>query len=143
MELDLTKVMILLQRRYGAVREIYRLTKELGEAFERNDEVSASMLLQMRADEMEKADVCINQIWEMGGTERRNQEKLRVLMQADPSEAVGESPDEKKIYEIRQKIREMAEELRSIDQRMSQSVAREKSFYKTNAVRVEDFTAQA
>ena len=57
MELDLTKVMILVQRRYGAVREIYRLTKELGEAFERNDEVSASMLFQMREDEMEKADV--------------------------------------------------------------------------------------
>ena len=143
MELDLTKVMILVQRRYGAVREIYRLTKELGGAFERNDEVSASMLLQMRADEMEKADVCINQIWEMGGTDHRNQEKLRTLMQADPSEAVGESSEEKRIYEIRQRIKEMAEELRSIDQKMSQSVAREKSFYKTKAVQMENFSAQA
>ncbi len=143
MELDLTKVMILLQRRYGAVREIYRLTKELGEAFERNDEVSASMLLQMRADEMEKADVCINQIWEMGGTDHRIQEKLRTLMQADPGEAVGENSEEKRIYEIRQRIREMAEELRGIDQKMSQSVAREKSFYKAKAVQIENFSVQA
>lgn len=143
MELDLTKVMILLQRRYGAVREIHRLTKELGEAFERNDEVSASMLLQMRADEMERADVCLNQIWEMGETNRGYQEKLCTLMRSDPKEAVGDSPEEKKIYEIRQKIREMAEELRGIDQRMSQNVAREKSFYKTKAEQQENLSLQA
>ena len=52
-ELDVTKVMVLLQRRYNDIREIHKLTKELAEALARNDDVSTSMILQMRAEEME------------------------------------------------------------------------------------------
>ena len=52
MNLDLEQIMILLQRRYRAFQEISRLTSELGEAVSRRDEVSASLLLEMRADEI-------------------------------------------------------------------------------------------
>ena len=59
MELDMTKLMILLQRKYSSIREIDRLTKELEDAFARNDDVSAAMLLEMRAEEMAKVDNCV------------------------------------------------------------------------------------
>ena len=66
MALDMKKIMILLQRKYSSIREIANLTKELEGAFARNDEVSATMLLQMRADEMEKIERCMEEIWRMG-----------------------------------------------------------------------------
>ena len=58
MNLDLEQIMILLQRRYRAFQEISRLTSELGEAVSRRDEVSASLLLEMRADEISVVDTC-------------------------------------------------------------------------------------
>ena len=73
MELDMTKLMILLQRKYSSIREIDRLTKELEDAFARNDDVSAAMLLEMRAEEMAKVDNCVGEIWQQGESDRREE----------------------------------------------------------------------
>ncbi|MEH2929805.1 hypothetical protein VSQ48_07820 [Candidatus Ventrimonas sp. KK005] len=129
MGLDVTKVMILLQRRYSSIREIDRVTKELEEAFVRGDEVSAVMLLEMRADEMAKADECTDAIWQLGEEDRNAYQKLRLLMLSDPEQTFGESPEEKKIYEIRRKTQETLDKLRTVDQRLNQNVTREKSYY--------------
>ena len=131
MGLDVTKVMILLQRRYSSIREIDLVTKELEEAFVRGDEVSAVMLLEMRADEMAKADDCTDEIWNLAGTDKEAQMKLRLLMVSDPQEMVGESAEEKKIYEIRRKTREIIEELRTVDKRLSRKLTGERSYYGT------------
>ncbi|NBH34236.1 hypothetical protein D3Z58_11850 [Clostridiaceae bacterium] len=129
MGLDVTKVMILLQRRYSSIREIDRVTKELEEAFVRGDEVSAVMLLEMRADEMAKADECTDAIWQLGEEDRNAYQKLRLLMLSDPEQTFGESPEEKKIYEIRRKTQETLDKLRTVDQRLNRNVTREKSYY--------------
>ena len=129
MGLDVTKVMILLQRRYSSIREIDRVTKELEEAFVRGDEVSAFMLFDMRADEMAKADDCTDAIWQLGEEDRNAYQKLRLLMLSDPEQTFGESPEEKKIYEIRRKTQETLDKLRTVDQRLNRNVTREKSYY--------------
>ena len=129
MGLDVTKVMILLQRRYSSIREIDRVTKELEEAFVRGDEVSAVMLLEMRADEMAKADECTDAIWQLGEEDRNAYQKLRLLMLSDPEQTFGESPEEKKIYESRRKTQETLDKLRTVDQRLNRNVTREKSYY--------------
>ena len=49
MRLDLEQIMILLQRRYHSLQEIGKLTSEIQEAVSRRDEVSTSLLLDMRA----------------------------------------------------------------------------------------------
>ena len=49
-KLDTARIIVLLQRRYVSVREIDMMTGELAQAFERNDEISANMLLEMRAE---------------------------------------------------------------------------------------------
>lgn len=134
-EQDLTKVMILFQKKFNSIREISKLTKELSEALERNDEVSVNMLLEMRADEMEKADRCMQDIWLMGESNRNFQKKLRLLIQTDPKQAKGESLEEKKIYEIRQKTQVILEEIRVLDQKINRSVTREKSYYKTGTLK--------
>lgn len=129
MELDVTKVMILLQRRYGSIREIDRLTKELEEAFVRGDEVSAAMLLEMRAEEMAKADNYTEEIWQLAASDKAALQKLRRLMMSDTTESHGENAEEKKVYEIRHRTQMLLDEIRKMDQRMNRRVAREKSYY--------------
>lgn len=50
MALDLTEMEVLLQRRYNCLHEIHRLTKEMLEMVSRRDEVSLSLMLDMRAE---------------------------------------------------------------------------------------------
>ena len=125
-------MMVLLQRKYNAIREIGRLTRDLGEAFTRNDDISAAMLLEMRAEEMAKVDACIGELWELGETDRSVLGQLRVLLTADPKNRVGETPEEKKIYDIRRRTQTMLDELKEEDRKLNRRVTGEKSFYKTS-----------
>lgn len=128
-ELDVAKVMILLQRRYNFIREISKYTSELEDALTRNDEVSTEMVLQMRADEMAKADDCTNEIWNLAGTDKEAQKKLCLLMVSDPEQMPGESLEEKKIYEIRRKTRELIEQLQAVDKRLNRKLTGDRSYY--------------
>lgn len=128
-ELDMTKVMVLLQRRYNVIREISRLSRELSEALSRNDDVTTSMVLQMRAEEMAKADECIREIWQLAGEDQKAQGQLRLLVMSEPEGKIGESPEEKKIYEIRRKTQDMIEDIRALDRRLSRQLAGDRSYY--------------
>ena len=114
MELDLREVMILLQRKWNSIRELDRLTGEMEETFERNDGISAAMLLQLRQDEMLKIERCMEDIWQLGEVSPTASAKLRELIAADLEKAVGKTPEEKKIYEIRRKTQDLLEKLKKI-----------------------------
>lgn len=130
MELDTTKVMVLLQRKWNSIREIDRLTKELEEAFARNDEISVAMLLQLRADEMVAIEHCMEELWQLGEVSREDYEALHELITADPQEHVGKTPEEKKIYEIRRKTQLLLDKLHESDQRLNQKMTGKKSYYR-------------
>lgn len=129
MEVDVTKVMILLQRRYNSLRETGRLTKELEEAIARNDEVSTIMLLQMRAEELAKVEQCMEEIWQLGESSRVAHEKLTALVTSDPGESVGGNQEEEKVYEIRRRTQIILDELRQADQKLNRKLAGKKSYY--------------
>lgn len=129
LELDMRKVMVLFQRRYNSMREIDRLTGELADAMDRSDDVSVSLILQMRADEMAKFDECTHEIWQMSSVGKEAIGKIRVLIQTDPEEALTESPEEKKIYEIRRKTQAVIDRLRTVDERLNRRAAGKESFY--------------
>ncbi len=131
MEVNIEKIMILLQRRYTAIQELDRLTRELEEIIARNDGISAVMLLQLRGDEMEKADRCMEEIWQMSEDSIEAYEKIKSLVLSDLEKAVGGSKEEERIFDIRRKTQVVIERLRRTDQRLSQRLAGEKSFYKT------------
>lgn len=133
-ELDMRQILILFQRRYNAIREVSRLTEELADALSRNDEVSVTMLLGMRAEEMAGFDDCTGEIWQM--CRHKSQEtvqKIRQLVTSDPSENAGEGPEEKKIYEIRRKTQAVIDQVRIVDERLNRKVTGEKSYYKAAA----------
>ena len=133
MELDLREVMILLQRKWNSIRELDRLTGEMEETFERNDGISAAMLLQLRQDEMLKIERCMEDIWQLGEVSPTASAKLRELIASDLEKAVGKTPEEKKIYEIRRKTQAVIDQLRILDERLNRRMAGEKSYYKTAA----------
>lgn len=130
MELDTTKVMVLLQRKWNSIREIDRLTKELEEAFARNDEISVAMLLQLRADEMVAIEHCMEELLQLGEVSRKDYEALHELITADPQEHAGKTPEEKKIYEIRRKTQLLLDKLHESDQRLNQKMTGKKSYYR-------------
>ena len=46
-----------MQKKYQFITEIERITRDVGEFLSRNDQTSVQMLLGMRQDEMDKADI--------------------------------------------------------------------------------------
>ena len=130
MEVNTEKVMVLLQRRYNAVRELDRLTKELEQCIGRNDSISAAMVLQLRGEEMGKIEACMEEIWQMGESSRENYEYLQGLVASELGEAQGKTPEEKKIFEIRRKTEDVLEGLREMDERLNRKLAMGKAHYK-------------
>ncbi|MFR1832445.1 MAG: hypothetical protein ACLSX5_04705 [Lachnospiraceae bacterium] len=127
---DLEKIMLLVQRRYGILKEMDRLTRELKDTIDRKDEVSTHLLLQMRAEEMSKMDQCQMEIWTAVGHEKEDGEFLRELLTCDPfAPRSADSFEEKKILEIRQISKKTLDGLRELDQRLNLGVGGEKSFY--------------
>ena len=128
MELDLREVMILLQRKWNSIRELDRLTGEMEETFERNDGISAAMLLQLRQDEMLKIERCMEDIWQLGEVSPTASAKLKELIASDLEKAVGKTPEEKKIYEIRRKTQALLEKLTKKDQELNRRMHGKKSY---------------
>jgi len=56
-DLMLFEILKEMQNKYNCIVEIERITREIGESLTRNDRTSAQMLLGMRQEEMDKADV--------------------------------------------------------------------------------------
>lgn len=136
MALDLERMMILMQRRFNSIREIHRLTEELAETCSRNDQVSASMLLKMRGDELVTCDACIRDIWELAENGGDDAVQVRRLMKLDISQEASqeilaslENREEKTIYEIRRKTGEVLEKIHRTDRMINQRVGGKKSFY--------------
>lgn len=62
MSADLETILIYLQRRYNILREVCSLTEELQEAWSAATQVSASLLLDMRGEQLQQPADCEEQI---------------------------------------------------------------------------------
>ena len=129
--MDLEHVAVLLQRRFHIMQEMKRLTTELQEAASRNDKVSLSLILQMRADEMTKAEACQEEIWLMA---ERGPEEARVvkrlMSRSFIEDGLPQEIMEQKIYEIRKKTALLLSEIREADQYVNRNVGGKRSYYK-------------
>lgn len=130
MQLDLEQLLILLQRRYTVLKEIGKLTGELQEAVSRGDEVSASLVLTMRAEEIGNYEECQGEIGALANQGEEEAAAVRRLLTASP-EAVSETAgwEEKKIYEVRQKTAGLIKEIQQKDKAINQRVGGDKSYY--------------
>lgn len=122
------EILKLLVKRQNHLNETYRLTKELSQTLDRNDRVSAQMMLEMRGQEMEGIEESGRKLHLFKEQlSRETQEEIEMLLQCREIE----NPDKntEKIIEIVKNCKKLLEGTIAIDKRMSKKVAGTDSFY--------------
>lgn len=123
------EVLKLLIGRQNHLNETLRLTRELGASLDRNDRVSAQMLLEMRGEELEKIDDGLRKLQmfrEQLSEQTRNE--IDELLKCRTIEEPDNNTD--KIIEIAKNCKKLLAETIAIDKRISRKVAGTDSFYK-------------
>lgn len=128
--LDIEQLQILLLRRYNVLKDIGKLTDDLREVTFRNDRVSASLVLEMRAEAMERYEKCKEQIGLFAEQGEQEAEVVKRLVFAPLESVITFNADEQKIYEIRKKAQKLLHEIQEKDRFLNKRVAGKKSFYK-------------
>lgn len=127
----LTEVAKVLQKKYGCMSEVSRLTEEAAQALGRDDKVSAQMILGMRAEEIEKIRECDKNIFIF--RESMPEELDGWLQEAlSGKKAVTEEPYGKEgamVLRIAGNIRSVWEKTMNVDRRMNMRLAGKDSFY--------------
>ena len=118
------KLLVQLRKRYTALTETLDLTMQMGEAFDRNDRTSFSMLLAMRQEpvlRMQELDGNIRRIVEIDAPDI--EARWRALVRGDNPQ----NADEQMIVNQMQQNKRVIERLVPIDSRISQVLSERKS----------------
>lgn len=114
--------------RKNYLNETLRITKDLCDSLDRNDRVSAQMLLEMRAKELEGIDGTVRNIQILKEQlDGQSQSEIEALLQG--RQIQNQSPEADKILEISSTCRKTLRDIIAIDKRMSRRVAGKDSFY--------------
>lgn len=118
------KLLVQLRKRYSALTETYDLTVQMGEALDRNDRTSFSMLLAMRQEpvlRMKELDENIRRIVENDAPDIES--RWRALTRGEaPQDA-----DEQMVVKQMQQNKRVIDRLVPIDSRMNQVLSERKS----------------
>lgn len=118
------KLLVQLRKRYTALTETLDLTMQMGEALDRNDRTSFSMLLAMRQEpvlRMQELDGNIRRIVEIDAPDI--EARWRALVRGDNPQ----NTDEQMIVNQMQQNKRVIERLVPIDSRISQVLSERKS----------------
>ena len=128
MSADLETILIYLQRRYNILREVCSLTEELAEAVERGDTVSASLLLDMRGEQLQRHADCEEQIILQTAGNSLRARYLRDLAKG-PLKNVkscfkGKTEQEKRIEDLRCRTEKLLDKIRRIDGGLNRRISK-------------------
>lgn len=118
------KLLVQLRKRYTALTEMYDLTVQMGEALDRNDRTSFSMLLAMRQEpvlRMQELEGNIRRIVEIDAPDIKA--RWRALVDGD----VPQDADEQMVVNQMQQNKRMIDRLVPIDKRINQVLSERKS----------------
>ena len=128
-EAMLIEILKEVQKKNQCILEIERITREIGEALSRNDRTSVQILLGMRQEEMDNADV----------SERNIQRLTSVLQQEDAVKLLGwikgeekikpKTPLEEKLVEICKNMQTAIKRTIDLDRHISLRLAGKDSYY--------------
>ena len=127
MSQELLELAVLERKKYNYLNEVLDLTRQLGEALDRNDQVSARMLVAMRQDP----------ILRLEETDRTAKDRrtalpagVRQRLEALLAGAQPQGSEEQTFLEQAGKARSLLERVVELDRRISLRMAGEDSFYK-------------
>lgn len=122
--MDLT---VLERKKYNYLSETLDLTGQMGEALDRNDQVSVRMLMAMRQDPiLHLEEVNRLSLDRRDSLEEEDRERVSALLAG----AEGRTDEERTFLEQAQKARRLLERVVELDRRISLRLAGEHSFYK-------------
>ena len=132
MSTDLETIVIYLQRRYNILREVCSLTEELAEAVERGDTVSASLLLDMRGEQLQRHADCEEQIilQTVGNSPQarylRSLAKgpLKSIKSCFQGKTEREQTLEKRIEDLRYRTQRLLDKIRRIDGEFNRRISK-------------------
>ena len=126
----LFEIMKQYQKRLGVFNEIYRLTQEIDQLLAANDRGSSQLVLQMRQEEMDKADDCGQDLAYLQNSMNRDEyNRLMQILESPEGENFAERLEEKKIFEIDRQIKQVIQKTVELDKRLNMRIAGKDSFY--------------
>lgn len=115
-----------LKRAYTALNEALDLTRQIAEAADRNDEVSAQMLVSMRQDPTDKLAMAQQALAQQRQALPENDgARLAALLKGAAAETPEETPLVSQIALNQRVLKQLVE----LDRAVSRKLAREKSIY--------------
>ena len=124
---DWLELTVLERKKYNCLLEVEDVTRQLGQALDRNDQVAARMLVALRQDpllQLEEVDRGERQRQSAFPEEDRRQ--IQALLESQTPRFEGEEA----FLEQAVKTRRLLERVVELDQRLSLRMAGEHSFYK-------------
>ena len=123
---DWLELAVLERKKYNLLSEVMDLSRQLGEAMDRSDDVSIRLLLSMRQDPILKLE-------ELRRTALLKQENLtpeeRERVEAVISGSVSPTAEEESCFEEAGRSRRLLERVVELDQRLNRRLAGKNSFY--------------
>lgn len=126
MSSELLELAVLERKKYNDLNEVMDLTRQLGEALDRNDEVSVRMLVAMRQDPI----LHLEEVGRTASARKKalspeEQERVAALLSGAPAQDEGE----RTFQEQAGKARSLLERVVELDRRINLRMAGENSFY--------------
>lgn len=115
-----------LRRIYNSLGEVYDLSRQLAEALDRNDQVSAQMLLSMRGEPIRQAALARESITrQLAALPEQEREWLRSLLNG----AGAEDPIEKGIADQAAANDRLLKQVQELDKGLNMKITRGESVY--------------
>jgi hypothetical protein len=120
-----------MQKKYQCFTEIERITKDIGDVLSRNDRTSVQILLGMRQEEIDQAEMAERNIQLLLSYVPTNEADLAMNWIKGNQEYIPENPIIKKIVEKGNSIRMLVQRTIELDRHISMRLAGKDSFYQT------------
>lgn len=124
---DWLELTVLERKKYNYLTEVQDVTRQLAESLDRNDQVSARMLVAMRQDPIRQlAEVDNGEKLRLSAFPEEDRNRVEALRRGEPPREGGEQI----FSEQAGKTRRLLEQVVELDRRTSMRMAGEQSFYR-------------
>jgi hypothetical protein len=114
----------------NALQEVWELSRQIGEALDRNDQITVELLLHMRAESIETAKQDDQALRKFLSSieDKQDRQELRGLLNCGVSPGAGAA--EQSLARLASNNVSQIQKILEIDKRLNQRVARDKTVYK-------------
>ncbi len=125
---DLEEVCILLMRRFNALKEVQKITKDLAQAVDRGDEVTEDLYVTLRQDAFLKVDEAWQELRLLAEQGSEQASYMTRILYTPVEEVSPRSSMERKVVDLRRKTLNLIDEIKEQDRIVSLRTAKGQSY---------------